>query len=74
MQNTHRATTPANQVMALYADRALSFDLTNGATFADLADRLDHLGEWHTGVPSAIYLKFAMARHPVSVLQPAIRP
>jgi len=59
MQSTDRAGLPTNQVMALFADRSNSFSLSNGTTFADLADRLDHLGDWHIGVPTAIYLKVA---------------
>ena len=62
MQSTYREGTPTYQVMALFADAALSFGLTKGATFADLADRVDQLGERHIGMPKAIYLKFAMTR------------
>jgi hypothetical protein len=72
MQSTHPATIPANQVMALFADRALSFSLSKDATFAELADCLDRLGEWHTGMPMAVYLKFGAARQPVRVLPPGI--
>ena len=70
---------PTNQVTALFADNALSFRLANGATFADLADRLDHLadrldhlGEQHIGMPKAIYMKFHMARQPISATRPGI--
>jgi hypothetical protein len=70
---------PTNQVMALFGDSALSFTLANGATFADLADRLDHLadrldhlGEQHIGMPKAIYLKFHTARQPISVTRAGI--
>ena len=72
MQSTHSATMPMNKVMALFADRALSFNLSKDATFAELADRLDHLGEWHTGMPTAVYLKFGAVRQPVRVVQPGI--
>ena len=72
MQSTHPATMPTNQVMALFADRALSFSLSKDVTFAEFADRLDRLGEWHTGMPTAVYLKFGAARQPVRVLQPGI--
>jgi hypothetical protein len=58
MQSIHRAEVPTNQVMALFADSAFSFSLSNGATFADLADQLDLLGQRHIGSPTAIYLKF----------------
>jgi hypothetical protein len=70
MQSTQQATMPANQVMALFSDRALSFSLSPNATFGELADRLDHLDKRHTGLPTAIYLKFAMARKPVPTFQP----
>jgi len=63
---------PANQVMALFADRALSFSLSKDVTFAEFADRLDRLGEWHTGMPTAVYLKFGAARQTVRVLQSGI--
>jgi hypothetical protein len=59
MQSTHRVEMPANRVMALFGDSALSFNLSNGATFADLAVQLDHLSDRHIGMPTAIYLKFA---------------
>jgi len=72
MQNTHRTTIPANQVMALFADRARSFSLASGATFADLADRLDHLGEWHTAMPQAVYLTFGAARQPIPTARSAL--
>jgi len=58
--------------MALFADRTRTFSLASGATFADLADRLEHLGEWHTDLPQAIYLKFGATRQPVPVIQSAI--
>jgi hypothetical protein len=72
MQKTHQTTIPANQVMALFADRAQSFSLASGATFADLADCLDHLGEWQTDMPQAIYLKFGATRQAVPAAQSAL--
>jgi hypothetical protein len=36
-----------------FEDGALSFVLSKGATFEDLADRLDRLGERHYGKPVA---------------------
>jgi hypothetical protein len=71
MQKTHQTTIPANQVMALFADRVRSFSLARGATFADLADRLDQPGGWDTDMPQAISLKFGAARQPIPVAQPA---
>ena len=72
MQSTHPPTIPANQVTALFADRALSFSLSKDATFADLADRLVNLGEWHAGMLTAVYLKLGTARQPVRVHLPGI--
>jgi len=72
MQSTHPIKIPTNQVMALYADRAVSFNLAKGATFAKLADRLDHPGDWHADMPTAVYLKFGAARRPAHILQPRI--
>ena len=70
MHNSHQTMIPANQVMAVFADRARSFSLASGATFADLADRLDRLGEWDTNTPRAIYLKFGVARQSILVARP----
>jgi hypothetical protein len=64
MQKPHQTTIPANQVMALFADRSRSFSLATGATFADLAACLTHPGGWHTDMPRAISLKFGAARQP----------
>lgn len=66
MQNTYRPSAETNQVVAMYAGSALSFDLSTTATFADLADRVDRLGEQHTGTPTAIYMKFSMSFEPVT--------
>jgi hypothetical protein len=49
----------SNEVTALFAARAVSFALSPGATFADLAERLDSLGGRHPGTPKAVYLKLA---------------
>jgi len=67
MQSTYEAPAQTNRVMALYADSALSFDLSKTATFADLADRLDRLGEQHIGTPTAIYMKFSMTFEPITL-------
>jgi hypothetical protein len=72
MQTSHQATIPASQVRALFADRAQSFSLASGATFADLAARLEHLGKWQRGLPHAIFLKFGAARQLVTIAQPVI--
>ncbi len=55
---------PSTQVMALYTGRALSFGLSKGATFADLADRLGDLSDRQTGLLTAIMLKFARPQQP----------
>jgi hypothetical protein len=67
MQNTYEASAQSNRVMALYADSALSFDLSRTATFGDLAGHLDRLGEQHNGAPTAIYMKFSMTFEPVTL-------
>jgi hypothetical protein len=69
MQKTNQTTIPANQVMALFADRVRSFSLARGATFADLAECLTHSGDWCTDMPQAIYLKFDATRQPLPVRQ-----
>jgi len=71
MQKASQTTIPANQVMALFADRVSSFSLPRGATFADLAERLVHSGGWHTDMPQAIYLKYDATRQPLPVCQSA---
>jgi hypothetical protein len=43
MRHLH-ARSQSNHVTALFADRALSFELPKGATFEDLVDRLTFLG------------------------------
>ncbi len=49
----------ANEVTALFAESAISFGLSAGATYLDLADRLVHLGDRYQGTPKAVYLKLA---------------
>ena len=66
MQSTYESSVQANQVVALYAGSALSFDLSKTATFADLADHVDRLGEQHIGTPTAIFMKFSMSFEPVT--------
>ena len=48
MQGLHTERPPQNQVMAVFAPNALSFDLPRSATLEDLAGRLDNqpLGHW----------------------------
>jgi hypothetical protein len=66
MQSTYEASAETNRVVALYAGSALSFGLSKTATFADLADRVERLGERHIGTPTAIYMKFSMSFEPVT--------
>jgi hypothetical protein len=66
MQSIYETSAQANRVIALYADSALSFALSKTATFADLADRVDRLGEQHIGTPTAIYMSFSMTFEPVT--------
>jgi hypothetical protein len=44
-----------------FADGPLSFLLAKNATFEDLADRLERLGERHRGKPIAIDVKLRAA-------------
>ncbi len=62
MRNTQRETASANLVTVALADRALSFRLPDGATFADLADGLAHLDESSAELPAVFYLKVDMGR------------
>lgn len=62
MRNTQSEAVSANLVTVALADRALSFRLPSGATFADLADGLSHLGTSDAVLPAAFYLKIDMTR------------
>ena len=70
MQDIHRTTILTNQVMALFAGSALTFNLPNGATLADLADRLDDFTDRRNGAPKAVYLKFRADRQQSSIQRP----
>jgi hypothetical protein len=59
MHDKNQTTMLLNELTALFAASASSFRLSNSATFADVADRLDELGERHVGAPRAVYLKLA---------------
>ena len=60
LNNYHDESRPSCVTVA-FEDSALSFMLLKDATFEDLADRLDRLGELHCGKPIAIEVKFAAA-------------
>ena len=72
MQSAHCAGMPNGQVMALFDDRAVCFSLRDGATFADLADGIGHLGKQHSGKPMAVYLRFGPGQQPTAMLQSGI--
>jgi hypothetical protein len=61
MLNIHHNEGRRSRVTVAFEDRALSFMLSKDATFEDLADRLDRLGERHRGKPVAINVKLAAA-------------
>lgn len=50
-----------NRVTVAFEDSVLSFMLSEDATFEDLADRLDRLGERSHGRPIAINVKLTAA-------------
>jgi hypothetical protein len=60
MPNIHHESQPSRVTVA-FEDGALSFMLSKDATFEDLADRLDRLGERRYGRPIAIEVKLAAA-------------
>ena len=61
MLNIHHGESRPSRVTVAFEDGALSFMLSKDATFEDLADRLDRLGERHHGKPVAIQVKLAAA-------------
>jgi hypothetical protein len=73
MQNNHTTIMPTNQVVALFADHALSFNLPDGATMAQLAESLIDMCEWHPGTPMAVSLKFGGDQRIVGIHQSTIR-
>jgi len=58
--SNHDARRPSRVTVA-YEDRALSFMLSKNATFEDLAERLERLGQRRRGKPLAIAVKFVAA-------------
>ena len=61
MLNIHHNEGRRSRVTVAFEDRVLSFRLSKDATFEELADRLDSLGELHHGKPVAINVKLAAA-------------
>lgn len=57
MLRNHVAAAAANQVSVLFAGRVLSFNLASEATFADLAERVNEINNWHNETPTAVSLK-----------------
>lgn len=72
MQVNHGQTAGTNHVSALFAGSAVSFSLSKGATFADLAESLEELGDRHTGGAHAVFLRFGGANQPFSALHSGI--
>ena len=59
MLNIHHDEGRGSRVTVAFEDSAISFGLSGDATFEDLADRLDRLGERHHGKAAAINVKLA---------------
>jgi hypothetical protein len=74
MSHTQLAEISSRQVSALFAGGEISFSLPKDATFADLADSFDQLGDRDLGRALAIYLRFNAADRPVSALCSGIQP
>jgi len=70
MQSIQKTVNTTNPISASFAGREISFAHPRGATFADLADRLDR----HRGGLRAISLKFDVAEQPVCRFDAVIRP
>jgi hypothetical protein len=72
MNNMQISNKKAGHVSALFADSAISFSLSQGATFADLADSLERLGDRRHSLPTAIYLTVGAVDQPISALHSGI--
>jgi hypothetical protein len=68
MQKSRESEIESSQVSALFANSEVSFSLLKGATFADLADSFDQLGDRDLGRALAIYLRFGVTDRPTSAL------
>lgn len=56
MYSTHAIPQHPPHVTALFSDGVHSFQLTEGATISDLAERLGTLCDWHASVPLAVHV------------------
>ena len=61
MLNIHHDESRPSRVTVAFEDGALSFMMSKDASFEDLADRLDSLGERHHDKPVIIEVKLAAA-------------
>lgn len=61
MPEIHHDARRHSRVTVAFEDGALSFMLSKDATFEELADRLDRLGERRRGKALAIAVKFGAA-------------
>jgi hypothetical protein len=72
MRGRQIANIPTSHVMALFTDTKIAFSLTNGATFADLANSVAELCDRYADSPTAVYLRTNNAKWPVSALHSGI--
>jgi hypothetical protein len=57
MQDLRTERPTQNQVMAVFAPNTFSFNLPRSATVADLAGRLAHLSERHSGALTSVSVR-----------------
>jgi hypothetical protein len=57
MQDLRTERPTQNQVMAVFAPNAFSFNLPRSATVGDLAGRLAHLSERHSGALTSVSVR-----------------
>ena len=58
MISKHTSKIPPPHVVVRFGDGAHSFVLPAGATFAELAVRIDNLGAMHETAPIAVHVEF----------------
>ena len=66
MNTIQASSMQASQASVLFAGTAIRFNLSKGATFADLADTLDQLEDRKLGAATAISVTFNPAKHPAT--------